>query len=446
MKYQMVAAAGAALAPLAVAIPYQQPHVRHAHLHHQEKRDVQTKVDWEYVTEVVTVTAGAAQQQWENHGHPWHKKSSSASSEAAPSTTSAAVPATTLTTSVASSSTEAALPTSSEVESTTSIAASSPSSSSSSPSSTWSATSSSSTADPTYAVTTSSSAAAPSSSSSTAEVKEPASSTSSSPSSYSTGITKSNLTPNGRKAGLSGYIGIQEKNAFSDLAPHISWYSDYTPNTPDSNGVKGIGMLWGADGSTCGVTPERLSIFNRLATDDVVPEIMFGFYEPDCSCDMSSDMSTSAGTAQWNSLLAPMAKKGTVLGSPSMCHQRDEIWLQPFIDGGLDADWDVTSVHINKPNITGVKEDIEYYLSTYKKPIWVSEFACVDDKNGFVACTDQDQINTFISDAVNFFQGNDSVVAFGPSNGAHLGTVWPLTKDGELTASGKAYRDAIKDL
>lgn len=43
-------------------------------------------------------------------------------------------------------------------------------------------------------------------------------------------ITTESLLPNGKKAGLSGYVGVQKLNAFNELAPHISWYSDYTPN------------------------------------------------------------------------------------------------------------------------------------------------------------------------------------------------------------------------
>lgn len=87
-----------------------------------------------------------------------------------------------------------------------------------------------------------------------------------------------------------------------------------------------------------------------------------------------------------------------------MCKQKDEDWLQSFAQGGLDHDWHVTSVHINKPDLDGIKEDIEYYASTYGKPIWVSEFACVHDKDSWSPCTDQNEINRFIDDAVLFLR------------------------------------------
>ena len=59
---------------------------------------------------------------------------------------------------------------------------------------------------------------------------------------------------------------------------------------------------------------------------------------------------------------------------------------------------------------------------------------------------DQDTINTFIPEVVDFFQNNASVIAFGYSNGAGLGTAWPAidTATGDLTASGNCYLDVLK--
>jgi hypothetical protein len=140
---------------------------------------------------------------------------------------------------------------------------------------------------------------------------------------------------------------------------------------------------------TCDSQTERLSTFNSLMSNDTVPSIMFGFYEPDCECPMSADMSTSDAATQWDSLLAPLADKGTVLGSPSMCKQYDEDFLTPF-KSAISTDWDVTSIHINKPNVSEAQKDVEYYVKTYNKPVWVSEFACVNDQPSWSPCTVSD--------------------------------------------------------
>lgn len=483
-------------------------HENHHGRFHALKRDVVTEVEHNVVTITQYVTAGVAaptttveaaadeQAKWRGNGyyHPSFWSAESSSEEEETSTTSPSVYSAPSSPEVSSVEVSSVEPTSSTEPSFSAEPSSSAEVSPVEPASTTeisSAPAPSSTKPSTTFLTTStptSTAAAPPAYTSTAP----------SDSSSSTGITTTNLTPNGKKAGLSGYIGIQSKQAFTDLAPYISWYSDYAPDTPSSQGVQGIPMLWGASGSACtSVVPERLSLFNTVIDATNLPEIMFGFYEPDCNCDMSSEMSVASAQTQWDALIAPLAAQGVVLGSPSMCKQKDEDFLTPFKDGGK-RDWDVTSIHINKPDLAGVKEDVEYYVQTYGKPVWVSEFACVHDAGGWSPCTEQSQIDTFIRETVSYLEGNENVVAYGPSvsclslslspsnafllqsqpiyssfffffyllclgrhcilytepfpadekrqNGAGLGDVWPLTSNGELTASGKAYLNAIKNL
>ena len=59
----------------------------------------------------------------------------------------------------------------------------------------------------------------------------------------STSTSSNSLTPNGVKAGVAGYQSITKKSSWNQFAPHIGWYSDYWPNTPDSGAVRGIGMV-----------------------------------------------------------------------------------------------------------------------------------------------------------------------------------------------------------
>ncbi|KAK5109873.1 hypothetical protein LTR62_006480 [Meristemomyces frigidus] len=406
MQYALVLAG----ALLAAAQPHQNE--AHARLHrHHHKRDVVTEVDELVVTVTDVVTAGG------------------------PAPTAVIQPA----------AVSSAAPSAVQYHAWSHSSAAAPSSVAPAPSSYVAPTPSS------YVAPAPSSYVAPSSSVSSAIASSSYSSIASSVSSSApsaSGISASNLTPNGKKRGLSGYVGIQSTDAFKQYAPHISWYSDYTPNTPDAEGVMGIGMLWGADGSACGsVETERLATFSDVAANSSAPSIMFGFYEPDCQCPMSADMSTSDAATQWDALLAPLKSKGTILGSPSMCKQKDEDFLTPF-KSAISTDWDVTSIHINKPDLQGAKDDVEYYVQKYGKPVWVSEFACVNDEPSWQPCTDQTQINSFINDVVSYFEGNDNVVAYGPSNGAGLGDVWPLTDSntGELTASGQTYLNAISSL
>jgi hypothetical protein len=38
---------------------------------------------------------------------------------------------------------------------------------------------------------------------------------------------------------------------------------------------------------------------------------------------------------------------------------------------------------VNKNTVQGVKCDLDHYWTSYgQKPLWITEFACVDDGNG----------------------------------------------------------------
>lgn len=152
----------------------------------------------------------------------------------------------------------------------------------------------------------------------------------------------------------------------------------------------------------------------------------------------------------WNTLIAPKGWAGSVLLSPSMCKQAAEHgWLQPF-QSKISKDWDITNIHVNKNSAAGIYADIvsvtfaprlcvsdapvqDHYWNTYGKPIWVTEFACVDDSNGFVPCTDQAQINSYINTAVHIFETDSRIAGYAYSNGYGLGNVWPLMNNGQLS-------------
>lgn len=74
-----------------------------------------------------------------------------------------------------------------------------------------------------------------------ASAKIVASTSSTKPSSAQTG--GNGLIPNGVKAGVAGYRSITDKSSWSQFTPHIGWYSDYWPDTPDSVTVTGVRMV-----------------------------------------------------------------------------------------------------------------------------------------------------------------------------------------------------------
>ncbi|KAB8349403.1 hypothetical protein FH972_023430 [Carpinus fangiana] len=247
------------------------------------------------------------------------------------------------------------------------------------------------------------------------------------------------LIPNGKKAGSAG------GRALPFWADHLGWWYDWTPS-PDSSttGPIPVSMLWGS-GNNGEEDAKRFGEFQQL-TD--APQYLLGFNEPDCTgADTSANMDVGQGIDLWNQYIAPMGDKGSLLGSPSMCLQKDESWLQDFKNAGPSRDWDFTAIHVYKPDMDGVQQDIDHYWDTYQKPIWVTEFACVYDQDSFTACTDQGQINQWINDVVDLFENNEHVMGYAYTDGGGLGDAWlPTNEDGSaLSESGQTYLDAISN-
>ena len=136
------------------------------------------------------------------------------------------------------------------------------------------------------------------------------------------------LTPNNVKAGIAG------GDAYSYMKDHIGWWYDWSVSVPFFSLAKlltrnfrspnpfkagkpiAVPMLWG-NGTVDAQDKERLTAFEDLST---VPAYVLGYEEPDCdSGSGSADMSVHDGVSKWESLIAPLGKKGSKLGSPSMC-------------------------------------------------------------------------------------------------------------------------------
>ncbi|KAF9474324.1 hypothetical protein BDN70DRAFT_997131 [Pholiota conissans] len=242
--------------------------------------------------------------------------------------------------------------------------------------------------------------------------------------------------PNSVKAGIAG------GDSYSFMENHIGWWYDWSPTPSKPGSPIAVPMLWG-NGTVDSQDASRLAAFEKLLKDPSAdPRFVLGFEEPDCpSGSGSAGMTVEDGVQKWESLIAPFKAKGTKLVSPGMCKQIDETWLAQF-QNLITTPWDITAVHINKNSLDGVKADIKHYM-TYGKPIWVTEFACVDDYEKFEPCTNQDEINGFINNIVDYFEGEDGVFAYAYSNGLGLGDAWPLMDGDSLSESGRTYLAAI---
>ncbi|KAF2814041.1 uncharacterized protein BDZ99DRAFT_459776 [Mytilinidion resinicola] len=251
--------------------------------------------------------------------------------------------------------------------------------------------------------------------------------------------TKAPLTPHGKKAGMSGGDAYY---LWEDL---LGWWWDYTPfpnktDSGESTAPVPVPILWG-NGHVDAVDKERFDYFTTTTVQLTDLPYVMGFYEPDCSSTGSSDMpDVDAAVVLWEKYFAPLKGK-TLLGSPGMCKQADETWLEEFYSK-ISTPWDFTTVHINKVDMDGVNKDLDHYWDKYALPIWVTEFSCVQD-NPWIPSTDQTLINEYISNIVPLLEKDDRVYAYAYSTGEGLAEEWKPVINGVLTESGQKYLDAI---
>ncbi|KAJ9113178.1 hypothetical protein QFC22_006017 [Naganishia vaughanmartiniae] len=244
------------------------------------------------------------------------------------------------------------------------------------------------------------------------------------------------LIPNGKKAGISA------GDSFDHFQGRIGWWYNWEAESlgHSAPGVTGMNMLWGA-GSAGGTDQSRLAAFKSLSS---TPAYIIGYEEPDCPAGSgSAGFDVQTGINLWNELVGPWAAKGSILIGPSMCKQAAESgWLEPFMEA-VHVKPTVTNVHINKNSREGIMADLDHYAS-YGLPMIVTEFACVNDVNGFVPSEDQAEINNFIEMIVEILENDPRVIGYAFSSGDGLGGTWKLVSSGStLSESGQAYLNAI---
>ncbi|OAA73298.1 hypothetical protein ISF_00199 [Cordyceps fumosorosea ARSEF 2679] len=214
-----------------------------------------------------------------------------------------------------------------------------------------------------------------------------------SPTSATVDARKAPLIPNGKKAGSAG------GRAMRHWKDHIGWWYDWTPKPSGHDEVMGVSMLRGR-------RHQRKTDADRLRAFQILhetPLYLLGLNEPDCPGKDSADLRVAQG-----------GRAGSLLGSPSMCKQKDEGWLAKFRTQSLDADWDLTAIHSYKDSIG--------------RPARSSG-----------------RSTTSSTTSVDLFEKNEHVMAYAYTGGGGLAPNWlPTNGDGsQLSESGGTYLNAI---
>lgn len=113
-----------------------------------------------------------------------------------------------------------------------------------------------------------------------------------------------------------------------------------------------------------------------------------------------SNLNPQQGWELWNQEIRPLGKQGHTLVSPSVtCQPSGLQWLKEFFAGCggddmcgvrgshplpcsypklsvVDKQVDILNIHIYVNSAAQVIKDIKLYYETFRKPIWLTEYAC----------------------------------------------------------------------
>jgi len=158
----------------------------------------------------------------------------------------------------------------------------------------------------------------------------------------------------------------------------IAWYYTWSPDKLSGPTEEFIPMLWGTKQEADFVSKHNAGGFAGASA-------ILGFNEPDNSGQ--ANLSPSTAVSLWNQYLQPLGSSYR-LGAPAVTSGPSGIpWLQNFISECTGCKIDFIPIHWygNDPN--AFEEYVTQIHTLFNKPIWVTEFACVEYTGA--ACTQE---------------------------------------------------------
>lgn len=202
-------------------------------------------------------------------------------------------------------------------------------------------------------------------------------------------------------------------------------------------------MLWGLGRVNHDDDWARFDAFKKLKPGSA-PFVM-GYNEPDFQGSGSSGViPVETAAAAWEQYLAPHAKAGAKLISPSMAMQKDETWLASFLKA-IKTQPEIIAVHIFQDNMDGVKGVLDHFAQ-YGKPMWITEFACINYQGPSPVYCDQGKVDSMLQQMVELFESDSRVAAYSVSDASNgpFGDLTPNQQGQSLSATGKSYMASVQ--
>lgn len=211
-------------------------------------------------------------------------------------------------------------------------------------------------------------------------------------------------------------MGVRQLEALK-----VGWYYNWNDHTSLTTDAQFIPMLFSA----------------KRLTDKTYGDYLLGYNEPDHP--KQANLPVEEALATWTKV----ATKAKYIGSPAMASNPvTGQWFPAFMAGKPKVDF--ITVHWYK----GVDSqrfiaDMEKIHDTYKKPLWITEFApqtAASSKEKPDKYT-QAQVDRFITEVVDWMESTPWVERYAWHD-SKTGTSALFDEQGNLTSTGKAYAAA----
>jgi hypothetical protein len=245
--------------------------------------------------------------------------------------------------------------------------------------------------------------------------------------------------PTGKVAGKRGVAyGFKAASDLQAFPASVSWWYNWSPQ-PDpgaagASTMEFVPMVWGGS----------FDVNQLAATIPAGARYLLTFNEPNFGAQ--SNLTPEAAAALWPRLQQLAARRGLKLVSPALnycggaCNETDPfVWLEKFFAACSGCQVDYIAMHWYACN----KDALVWYLGRYKakyaQPLWLTEFACLDD-----AVLSDAKEAQYLQDAVGVLEADPAVFRYSWFTGRFPSQ--PVVNllaapAGILTPLGKAYGD-----
>jgi len=216
---------------------------------------------------------------------------------------------------------------------------------------------------------------------------------------------------NGEKAGLGWSDGNNDNirvltgNKVGDTP--VSWiytWGPYSVKAASAIGLDFVPMFWGSGTESTFESQLRSGGFANSTA-------VLGFNEPNRADQ--SNLAAATAVSLWKQYIQPLkSSHGLSLGAPAVSSDSTGLpWLRSFVSECSGCTIDFIPIHWYGSNPSYFESYVENIHNTFNKPIWITEWACVQYVSTDPAC-DENGVKNFLETTVKWLYAQSYVQRF----------------------------------